>query len=173
MVGLGMKAIALIGPRESGKSTLAFSFSKFLEKKGFKTGVANMGKSSKALKYKPFWDARSRKSRKQNPLAAAKSEGLDFILLDYTAPFDSFFFSKENPLAKCEVILLVFAAETASHEDAEAITNALAEKWGQKVIPVENKSETVKSHFSFPSGVVSVSAWEKLGFEKLFEAVKG
>ncbi|HLD62660.1 MAG TPA: GTPase domain-containing protein [Candidatus Norongarragalinales archaeon] len=167
-----MKAIALIGPPQAGKSTLAFSFSKFLEKKGFRVGVANMGESSKALKYAPFWDARNKK-RKTDIFKAARAEGLNFVLLDFTAPFDSFFFSQaESPLAKCDAVLLVFEAGSSTHEDAQALAKVLEEKIETKVIPVENKIEIAKAKFAFPSGVISVSAWEKMGFEKLFEALK-
>jgi len=168
-----LKVIALIGPPQAGKSTLAFSFSKFLEKKGARVGVANMGESSKALKYAPFWDARNKKQRKQDVFKAARAEGLNFVLLDFTAPFDSFFFSQgESPLAKCDFILLVFEAGSSTHEDVQALARVLEEKIETKVIPVENKIELAKARFSFPSGVISVSAWEKMGFEKLFEALK-
>ncbi len=168
-----MKAIALIGPPQGGKSTLAFSFSKFLEKKGFSVGVANMGESAKALKYSPFWDARSKKQQKQDVFKTAKGEGFGFVILDFTAPFDSFFFSsKENLLEKCDCVLLVFEAGSASHEDAQALARVLEEKIERKVVAVENKSETVKSKFSFPSAIVSVSAWEKMGFEKLYAALR-
>ncbi|MEM4254960.1 MAG: hypothetical protein QXR53_01380 [Candidatus Norongarragalinales archaeon] len=168
---ISLKAIALIGPPQGGKSTLAFSFSKFLEKKGLRVGVANMGESAKALKYAPFWDVRNKKQRKQDVFKTAKAEGLDFVLLDYTAPFDSFFFSKEIPLEKCDCVLLVFEAGSASHEDAQALAKALEERLEKKVVPVENKSELSKSRLSFPSEVVSVSAWEKMGFEKLFSEI--
>ncbi|MFH1056353.1 MAG: hypothetical protein V1717_00970 [Candidatus Micrarchaeota archaeon] len=166
-----LKAIALIGPRESGKSTLAFSFSKFLEKKGFKTGVANLGEGSKALKYEPFWDVRSKKQKKTDLFKTAKGEGFDFILLDYTAPLEAFFFTKTQPLDKIDVVLLVFEAGTASHEDAEELARVLSERIEKKVIPVENKSELSKARFSFPSSVISVSAWEKMGFEKLLSVI--
>ena len=167
-----MKVVALIGPRESGKSTLAFSFSHFLEKKGFTVGVANLGESSKALKYSPFWDARSRKDKKVDLFKRAKEEGFDFLLLDFTAPFDEFFFSKYAAIEKIDVVLLVFEAGTAAHDDAEALARVLGDRLERKVVPVENKIELAKTKFSFPSSVVSVSAWEKMGFEKLLAAIK-
>ena len=166
-----MKTIALIGPRESGKSTLAFSFSHFLQNKGFRVGVANLGEGAKALKYAPFWDVRSRKDKKTDLFKRAKAEGFEFVLLDYTAPFDEFFFSKHASLEKIDVVLLVFEAGTAAHDDAEALARVLGDRLEKKVIAVENKSELAKTKFGFPSGVVSVSAWEKMGFEKLLQAV--
>lgn len=164
-----VKVIALIGPPQGGKSTLAFSFSKFLEKKGLKASVASMGENAKALKYTPFWDARKNKT---DVFKVAKGEKLDFAILDYTATVDSFFFSKENALEKCDVILLVFEAGSASHQDAEELARVFSERIGKKVIPVENKSELVKSKLSFPSKVISVSGWEGMGFEKLHSAIK-
>ncbi len=168
-----MKTIALIGPPQSGKSTLAFSFSKFLEKKGFKVAVANMGGSAKAPKYKPFWDVRDKKQAKQDLFKLAKSGGIEILLLDYTAPFEAFFFSPETQLKKADVILLVFEANTAEHEDAETLAKALAQNLEKKVVPVENKVELVKTRFAFPSKVISVSAWEKIGFDKLLKEISG
>ena len=165
----------MVGPSQSGKSTLAFSFSKFLEKKGLKVGVASMGGSSKPIKYEAFWDARSRKDQKGDWFKKARVEGFDFVILDFTAPFDDFFFSKENsaPLEKADAVLLVFEVGSAPHEDAEALAKALEERLEKKVIPVENKCDLAKKgKFTFPSKVVSVSAWEKIGFEKLFSALK-
>jgi len=168
-----LKAIALIGQSESGKSTLAFSFSKFLEKKGYRVGVANLGESAKALKYQPFWDVRSRKDRKTDLFKTAKAEGFDFVLLDYTMALDGFFFAKQNPFEKTDAVLLVFEAGTASHEDAEALAKTIEERWETKTVPVENKTDLAKRRLSFsPSSVVSVSAWEKMGFDKLFEAIR-
>lgn len=168
-----MKTIALIGPPQGGKSTLAFTFSKFLEKKGFKAGVANLGVKAKALKYEPFWDVRSRKNRKTDLLKIAKEEGFEFVFLDYSEGMDALFFSKQNPFEKTDVVLLVFEASTSSHEDAEMLSKALEERWETKTIPVENKADLAKRRFSlFPSKVISVSAWEKMGFEKLLQAVK-
>ncbi len=168
-----MKTIALIGPPQGGKSTLAFSLSKFLEKKGLSVGVANMGENAKALKYSPFWDARSRKSRKTDWLKTAKEESLDFVLLDYSAGLGSFFFSKQNPFEKTDCILLVFEAGTAPHEDAEALAKTIEDRWETKTVPVENKTELAKRRISvFPSKVVSVSAWEKMGFDKLYAEIK-
>lgn len=169
-----MKVIALVGPVQSGKSTLAFSFSKFLQKKGFKAEVANMGERAKALKYQPFWDFRDKKHKKTDWLKLAREMDLDFVILDFTAPLENFFFFSEadHKLEKSDVVLLVFEARSAGHEDAEALAKAFAERLEKKVIAVENKSDIAKTSFSFPTGVVSVSAWEKRGFEKLYEALK-
>src|SRR3989338_6454476 len=136
-----------------------------MEKKGMRVGIASMGGSSKPIKYAAFWDARSRKDRKADLLKKAKAESFDFIILDFTAPFDDFFFPKDNLalMEKTDVFLLVFEAGSAPNEDAEALAKAIAERLEKRVIPVENKCDLVKKgKFAFPSKVVSVSAWEKI-----------
>lgn len=54
-----MSIISVTGAEGVGKSTFCYSFSKFLEKRGFSTAIANFDAGCKHIIYKPALDVRS------------------------------------------------------------------------------------------------------------------
>ena len=60
-----MPTISVIGPPGSGKSTFCYNFSRFLEKQGTRTAIANANFFCKHITYVPDYDIRNKKDVKK------------------------------------------------------------------------------------------------------------
>jgi hypothetical protein len=148
-VGGGVvRRIALLGEYNSGKSTLAFTFGKYVEKQGKTVGIANLDPGCKHLKYSPAFDmrdyyplAKTMRQEKADEQTALKhvfsqasadkeflkklhSTAFDWLLLDVGAGAETFILSEaSNFLRKCAdaAIILADAQELSGKRDYVAL----------------------------------------------------
>jgi len=183
-----------VGEEESGKTTLAFSFSNFLKKKGFSCDVANLDVSKNKPKYQAFFEAR-KLGEKTLKTAYAKIAGeprflksrSDFVLLDTVGSLG--FFLLDPLLLKecCDRVFIVSDYQLATPVDSRFLNSlaALAEKrFGKKTLLVVNKSDLARAkpqHTLYAPAeslenaeqVVFASGREGLGFNELLEFLGG
>ena len=166
-----MLRVAFIGGGGVGKSTLAYSFSKYLNKKGLKTRIANMDPGCKHVKYKPFFDLREHYSLDEvmseqclGPNGALKRiyrlaakddevrEGLqefkgDVLLLDTVGNMELFLFEAQSNLIKGFSDIVFFVVDNECIEDLvvlKALNAVQALKYCLPTITVANKSDLLK-----------------------------
>jgi len=179
--------VALVGQAGVGKSTLVYTFSKFLERRGLTVAVANLDSTAKRLPYKPQVDARKDKE------AGKKAVHLhaQFVLLDTPYDLESALYGNgQTELPKvCEVALIIADAHHVQEWEAldffDRACVLASEALGVPVLGVLNKSDLAKGakprkaqaleahdRAHSRSGALRVSAVTRDGFEELLEALQ-
>ena len=162
--------IAVCGPAGSGKSSLCFSFSKFLQKHGVKCAVANFDPAAKRPPYVPDFDVRKRfPARSFSKKAGGNTDracemalqssleseetwrqlralGADSVLLDLRSPLDSLLFQAgRGVLERADSVLYVAdAPHTGDYALFESTCAFLSRACEKPVFPVLNKSDSLK-----------------------------
>jgi CO dehydrogenase nickel-insertion accessory protein CooC1 len=165
-----MRVIAVCGQSGSGKSSLCFSFSKFLQKRGISCAIANFDPAAKRPPYSPDFDIRkhfpakafSKKAGGNQERACElalleaiedkrvwrelRDAGTEVTLLDLRAPLDSLLFAAgKSVLEHADKVVYVADASRASDYALFEKTCALLSSACEKpVVPVLNKAESVK-----------------------------
>lgn len=182
-----MLRIALLGRPGTGKSTLAYTFSKFLERRGLSVAVANLDGEVKRLPYKAAVDARKDKE----PLKAIGKVRAEVALLDTPYCLEEVLYggAAEGLRGGCAVALLIANAHKVVDWESLDLLGSAAELAGEAlevpVVAVLNKSDLAKparqrgaraleaherSHAK--GGAMRVSAVTREGFEELWQAVQ-
>jgi Ni2+-binding GTPase involved in maturation of urease and hydrogenase len=186
--------IGLIGEAGSGKTTLAFSFSNFLRKKGFSCEVANLDITKNKPKYQAFFEARKlgEKTLKTTYAKIAEEPRIlknraDFILLDTTGSLEFFLLDPGLLRECCDRVFIVSDYAVARPVDSRFLNSlaALAEKrFGKKTLLIVNKSDLCREkpqHTLYSPAerlenaerMVFASGKEGLGFNELMNFVEG
>lgn len=169
-----MKKIALIGGYGVGKSTLAFTFGKYLEKQGYSIEIANLDPGCKHLKYMPVFDIRkfhsieeTMKESKLGPGGALRKifENLsenkkfvkeinsiksDILILDFAGSLELFLLEGANDLLKKTSDLVLFVCDRTAIKTEEDLLllksiNAIqCMKYLLPTITVVNKTDLIK-----------------------------
>ncbi|MFH0922587.1 MAG: ATP/GTP-binding protein [Candidatus Micrarchaeota archaeon] len=186
--------VALIGEAGSGKTTLAFSISNFLKKKGVSCEVANLDISKNKPKYRAFFEAAKlgEKTIKTTYAKIAEAPQMlknrsDFVLLDTAGSLEFFLLDPALLRECCDRVIIVGDYAVARPVDSRFLNSlaALAEKrFGKKTIFAVNKSDLCREkpqHTLYSPAerlekaerVVFASGREGLGFNELMNFVEG
>lgn len=180
-----MLRVALVGPAGAGKSALAYSFSKFLERRGLKVALANLDPGAKRLPYRADFDVRKAKGSRVPNLRA------DIVLVDTPYGLEDILYGEgraELPKSCERVVLMADARRVLEWESLDVLEQARAlagEALGLPVLAALNKIDLARG--ARPKGVQALAAHERAharggalrvsgvtreGFEELWAALQ-
>ncbi|HEV8290065.1 MAG TPA: ATP/GTP-binding protein [Candidatus Norongarragalinales archaeon] len=152
--------VGIIGTEQSGKTTLAFAFSKHCEKKGFSVAVCNMDPSLRTSKYPIDWDVRkiikskhadvktyeaiAQDKQTQKALDSLKAR---LVFLEFKGGLDDFLVADAGVVLRryCDALLFVMDSSSireGRHDfDVADALEHLSKRTGLPVVGVLNKND--------------------------------